>query len=65
MQKPLVRLLAGWLLMLVGGCLLLESGLADARTSGRTLPAVEAVAGFGLAVGGVLLRRAALKRAPR
>jgi len=65
MQKPLARLLLGWLLMLVGGCLLLESGLADNRNPNRTLPAVEAVAGFGLAVGGVILRRAAVKRSPR
>jgi len=62
MRKPLARLLVGWLSMLAGGCLMLESGLVDLRTTNRTVQAVEAVSGFGLAVVGVILRRAATKR---
>ena len=63
MRTSLARLLLGWLLMLLGGCLMLESGLAEARTANRTLQTVEALGGFGLAVGGVILRRGAVKRA--
>ena len=62
MQKPLARLLVGWVLMLAGGCLMLESGLVDLRTSNRTVQAILAVSGFALAVVGVVLRRGATKR---
>ena len=65
MPKSLARLLLGWVLMLAGGCLMLECGLAETRTPNRKIQALEAVAGFGLAVGGVILRRTAMKRAPR
>jgi hypothetical protein len=62
MQKPLARLLLGWLMMFAGGCLMLESGLADVRVTGRIVPVVLALGGFTLAILGVLLRRAASRR---
>jgi hypothetical protein len=62
MQKPLARLIVGWLMMLGGGCLMLESGLVDLRTANRTVQALLALSGFALAVTGVILRRAATRR---
>lgn len=62
MRKPLARLLLGWLMMFAGGCLILESGLADVRTVGRTVQVALALAGVTLATMGVLLRRAATRR---
>jgi hypothetical protein len=62
MHKSLARLLAGWLLMLAGAGLMLESGLVDLRTTNRTRQAVQAVTGLVLAAGGVWLRRHALKQ---
>jgi len=62
MRRPLARLLIGWLMMFGGGCLMVESALADSRTTGRVVPVVLAVGGFTLAVLGVILRRAATRR---
>ena len=59
-MKPIARLGLGWLLMLGGAVLLLESSLA-LRPHGRTLAAVEALAGFALAVAGWWLRRTATR----
>ncbi len=58
--KRLVRLTFGWLLMLAGVLLMLDSAL-PAKSRGRTGDAVEALAGFALAGGGWCLRRAALR----
>ena len=62
MQKSLARLLLGWLMMFAGGCLILESGLANAQATGRIVPVVLALGGFTLATVGVLLRRSATRR---
>jgi hypothetical protein len=62
MQKSLARLLAGWFMMFAGGCLMLESGLADARIIGRTAQVALALGGILLATVGVLIRRAATRR---
>ena len=62
MRKPLARLLVGWLMMLAGGCLMLESGLVNLHATGRTIQALLAMSGFAVAVVGVMLRRSATKR---
>lgn len=61
MRHPLARLLAGWLLMLAGGGLMLDSGLTDLRTSDRTLRGLQALVGLGLAGAGAFLRRSAVR----
>jgi len=63
MRRPLARLLVGWLMMFAGGCLMVESALADSRATGRIVPVLLAAGGFTLAVLGVILRRAATRRA--
>jgi len=64
MRKSLVRLAAGWLLMLAGALLMFDGG---ASTSGKshstTWLAVEELVGFGLVVAGAVLRRSAIRRA--
>ena len=62
MRKPLARLLTGWLLLLAGCGLMLDSGLVDLRTANRVEQATQAMGGFVLAVVGVMLRRGAMRR---
>ena len=61
MRTPLARIFSGWLLMLAGGFLLIESGLHSVPGHNRSLAAIVALAGFGMIAGGMLLRRAAVK----
>jgi hypothetical protein len=63
MQKPLARLLSGWVLMLAGGILLIECGISASRGS-RLFPAVAALGGSILFATGLWLRRIAVKQTP-
>ena len=59
--KPLTRLVVGWSLMLAGVLIMLEANLAASRPRIKAWPAVQAVAGFAIAVTGWWLRRGALR----
>jgi len=62
MRKSLVRLAAGWLLMLAGVLLMFDSGASSSGKSRSTAwLAIEALVGFGLVVVGTVLRRAAIR----
>lgn len=60
--KPIALLGCGWALMLGGALLLMDAGVRY-QPERSSLAAVEAVVGFGVAVVGWLLRRAALAKA--
>lgn len=61
-SRTMLRLLAGWGLLLVGVLILLDSSLPVAsRTRSQAWLGVQAVVGFGLAIVGWWLRRQALR----
>ncbi len=59
-MKRLVRLVLGWVLMLAGVLLLLDSVL-PAKSYGRSGETAEALAGFALATGGWYLSQVAVE----
>jgi hypothetical protein len=59
--RTLLRLLAGWALLLAGVLILLDSNMPRSRTPGRSWLGLQAVAGFALLVGGWWMRRRALR----
>lgn len=62
-MKAIARLGLGWLMMLAGAALMLDSGTSPSRN--RALVAVEALGGFAvLATGAGLRRRATRERQP-
>ncbi len=60
-MKALLRLLAGWTLMLAGVLVMLDANLPLPRGRSRTWLAVQAVGGFALALAGWWLRRQATR----
>jgi hypothetical protein len=57
----LLRLLAGWGLLLAGVLVLLDSNMPRSPGRDKTWLALQALAGFALAAGGWRLRRRALR----
>ena len=59
--RSLLRLLAGWTLLLAGVLVLLDSNMPRSQHRERMWLALQAVTGFALVVGGWWLRRRALR----
>ena len=59
--RSLLRLLAGWALLLAGVLVMLDSSLPRSRAPNRTWLGLQAVAGFALAAAGWWLRRRAVR----
>jgi len=59
--RSIARLGLGWLLMLAGMAMLLDSGMPASRPRSPFFPAAEALGGFVLTVAGWFLRHTATK----
>jgi len=59
--RSLLRLLAGWALLLAGVLILLDSNMPRSKDAGRLWLGLQAVAGLGLVAGGWWMRRRAMR----